>query len=143
MNPLPSSILLSQESRNTIDHLKLFAILRLATEPLDHRRIPRRLGCCKHFKVLEVDYRVGEVREGLLKVLFEVPPAGESEQVEGHDLVDRVEWLAALGVIVKFLVQTSCPALVELEDLLLFLQELWRMVLMEDIVSMSNDICDV
>lgn len=59
----------------------------------------------------------------------EITPTGEAEEVVGDDVIELVEALARANVVDKRGVEDTGPALVELEDLPLFLEEIGVVIL--------------
>ena len=123
VHPLPRAIFLSQQSRHPINHLKRLSISRLSPEPLNHGRVSKCRGRGNDLEVLEVDMRVGEIGECLLKMLFEISTSREAEEVEGDDFVKFIELFASFGIIQEVSVQASRPTFVEIKYLFLFLQK--------------------
>lgn len=120
MDPLPLALHLLHNLRHTIGHLEGLPAIRLALEPLHQQRVSRRWGRGEDFEILHVTVGVGEVVEGVVVVGLEDAAAGVAVDVVGHAVVEVVEFAARVDGFVELVVQAVDPALVELEDLLLF-----------------------
>lgn len=129
MHPLPLAVDLGQDAGDAVGHLKVLSVLRLAPEVLDHGRVAGGGAGREDLEVLEAHLGVGEVAKGALKVSGEGAAAGEAEEVVGDDVVELVVALARADVLDERGVEDAGPALVELEDLPLFLEEVGVVVL--------------